>query len=164
MKEKMTEREQCEYIIKKDGFCNGLKCSKCPLIQSGKYSCDTECDESMRQAKQWLKDNPEPKLVLDIKRNGEGDYTIQLKQRTEEPPKGLTRREWLLKRVKEVEANKKEFNETADKAIEKLHKEMCCDGCYVQEDGKYKMHEHKIDQLTAVKIAAFINNMEEKHK
>jgi hypothetical protein len=61
-----------------------------------------------------------------------------------------------------MEANKKEFNETVDKQIEKLNKEMTCGGCYIQADGQYNIQDHKIYPITAIEVADFIKDMETK--
>ncbi len=100
--------------------------------------------------------------TLDIKEK-DGDYTLQYKQRTDEPPKQITKREYLLKLVATMEDNKKEFNKTVDKQIEKLNEEMTCDGCYIQADGKYKIHEYKLEQSTAIVVSDFIKDMEKPH-
>jgi hypothetical protein len=132
-------------IIKKDDYKSRHTVhiyEKSITISSRSYDIKAEAFLS------WF--NPEPKLTT----------TLELENATEFKSAPLTKREYLLKLVAKMEANKKEFNETVDKQIEKLNKEMCCDGCYIQSDGKYKMHEYKLDQSTAVKVADFINGME----
>jgi hypothetical protein len=153
-----TRRELVTKIskFKNNDVCGGLTgieggdCKICPF--RGALCLSRNFIEN---AKQWLLDNPEPKLTIDIE-----SIAPQANEWQDVKPEPMTKREYLLKLVAKMEANKKEFNETTDKQIEKLNKEMCCDGCYIQSDGKYKMHEYKLDQSTAVKVADFINGME----
>lgn len=61
----MTEREICEYIVKKKGYCFGISCTgnspslnegtECPLYVGG-YNC--EFGDTLLQAKRWLEAHP----------------------------------------------------------------------------------------------------------
>jgi len=151
---KMTDREICEKIKKVGGRCSYKYCnynfkdSTCPIRKRCSYH--TSRLTVLARAKQWLRDNPETVH----------QQRIAMVKSVNESLKPMTKREYLIKQVKLIEAHKAEFNKTVDKAIESLHNQMTCRACYLQEDGRYDLHVPKLDAEDAIAVADFIKDME----
>jgi len=113
---------------------------------------------SFEAAKQWLKDNVE-------EYKGTGGFKDKQPDEEEfDEACPLTKREYLLDRIAKIEANKKEFNGVADKAIEELHEKMTCDACYLQEDGLIYVNENRMNINVAIMVADFVKDMESEHE